>query len=70
MGHARELELSAHVKFLSVKAIKKSSGRRAIKAAIVETEPDLFHFGVRFVRPSHGLKCEKEQSQPRCTPAP
>ncbi|HVH59831.1 MAG TPA: hypothetical protein VM709_05840, partial [Candidatus Sulfotelmatobacter sp.] len=29
----------------------KSSGSRAVKAAIVETEPDLFHFGVRCPAP-------------------
>jgi hypothetical protein len=43
MGHAREAELGGGIKPFAVKAVKESSGSRAIKTAIVEAEPDLGH---------------------------
>ena len=63
VGHTGELELSAHVKFLSVKAVKKSRGGRAIKAAIVETEPYLFHF-LGFVVPPLSRSKMEEGTKP------
>src|SRR5215472_13853311 len=45
VGHAGKFKFGVPVKFLKEKAVEESSGGRAVKAAIVETKPDLCHLG-------------------------
>jgi len=46
VSHAGELKLGALVELLAIEAVKESGGSRAVKTAVVETEPNLGHFCV------------------------
>src|SRR5689334_10178715 len=62
VGHPGKLKFGALIQLLAVKAVKESGGSRAVKTAIVKTEPNLGHFCVYLPVPPTVLNVRRHKA--------